>query len=91
MWSLGVDTIWRSERGRKLVLTDLDPVDEASDLPSNCFGFLSRDHVVVLRGWEPIHHDNISCLFSVVQSLHQLGHPALEHTTDLEEHSRGVG
>lgn len=47
--------------------TDLEPVDEASDLLPHGFGLLSGDHIVVLGRGEPVHHDNVGRLLSLVQ------------------------
>lgn len=63
--------------------TDLDPVNEASDLLPHCLGVLSCNHIVVLGRGEPVHHDNVSHLLSLVQRRHQLCHPAFKHTTQL--------
>lgn len=62
---------------------DLEPVDEVGDFPAHGFGVLSCHHIVVLRRREPVHHDDVGRLLSLVQRRHQLSHPAFKHATQL--------
>ena len=69
--------------------THLHPVDEASNLLAHHLGVLGGHHIVVLGSGEPVHHNDVSISFPLVQGRHQLGHPTLKHATHLTRGREG--